>query len=149
MPAINGALRSSKKAEVAAMAESIKTAINAFYAEYSVYPTDAQGAVFSNTSMTFLNTLSPSNSATAASGANYRGISFLEVPPKFTNASGIVTPLGFMSGKRQTNFFVAVNLAGTGSLTNRVGRTNYVVPANIAVWVVDPADSNKPVGTFK
>ena len=36
LPAINGAIKAGKKAEVAAMAESIKTAVNAYYAEYSV-----------------------------------------------------------------------------------------------------------------
>ena len=54
LPAINGAIKAGKKAEVAAMAESIKTAVNAFYAEYSQYPTNASGQAYAKTSLEFL-----------------------------------------------------------------------------------------------
>ena len=141
LPAINGAIQAGKKAEVSAMAESIKTAVNAFYAEYSVYPSNASGT----TDLTFLNLMS----TTSTNGGNYRGIAFLEVPPKFTNANGLVTPKGFYSGNGQSNFFLAIDTNGSGLLTNVVGSSNYVVPSSIAVWVVDPKASNKPVGTFK
>jgi len=144
-PAINGAMKAGKKAEVASMAESIKTALNAFYAEYSAYPTDSSGAVFTNTDTNFLGVLSTTNT----NGGNYRGIAFLEVPPKFTNADGLVTPKGFFSGNKQSNYSIAIDTVGAGVLTNKVGSKSYVVPASISVWVSDPSDSTKPVGTFK
>ena len=147
LPAINGAIKAGKKAEVSAMAESIKTAVNAFYAEYSAYPTDSSGKSFTNTSKDFLTLMSTTNS-TGVSVANSRGIAFLEVPPKFTNATlGLVTPSGFY--KAQSNFFLAIDTNGAGVLTNMVGSKSYVVPASISVWVSDPSDSTKPVGTFK
>ncbi len=140
LPAINGALQAGKKAEVSAMAESIKTAVNAFYAEYSTYPSNTAG----NTDKDFLTLMSTTNT----NGGNYRGIAFLEVPPKFTNATlGLVTPSGFY--KAQSNFFLAIDTNGTGVLTNTVGSTKYVVPSSVAVWVVDPKNANKPVGTFR
>ena len=140
LPAINGAMQAGKKAEVASMAESIKTAVNAFYAEYSAYPTNTSGT----TDKTFLDLMSTTNT----NGGNYRGIAFLEVPPKFTNATlGLVTPSGFY--KAQSNFFLAIDTNGTGVLTNTVGSTKYVVPSSVAVWVVDPKNANKPVGTFR
>jgi prepilin-type N-terminal cleavage/methylation domain-containing protein len=139
LPAINGAIQAGKKAEVAAMAESIKTAVNAYYAEYSAYPSNS-----GTTDSIFLSNMC---STTYTNGGNYRGIAFLEVPPKFTNASGIVTPRGFYKG--QSNFFITMDTAGSGVLTNKVGSSNYVVASSVAVWVVDPNASNKPVGTFK
>ena len=139
LPAINGALKAGKKAEVAAMAESIKTAVNAFYAEYSAYPTNTS----ETTDKTFLDLMSTTNT----NGGNYRGIAFLEVPPKFTNANGIVTPSGFYKG--QSNFFLKIDTTGAGVLTNTVGSSTYVVPSSVSVWVVDPKNANKPVGTFR
>jgi len=145
LPAINGAIKAGKKAEVSAMAESIKTAVNAFYAEYSAYPTDSSGNAFTNTTKDFLTLIS---TTTNTNGGNYRGIAFLEVPPKFTNSSlGLVTPSGFYKG--QSNFFLAIDTNGAGVLTNKVGSSTYVVASSVAVWVVDPNSSNKPVGTFK
>jgi prepilin-type N-terminal cleavage/methylation domain-containing protein len=142
LPAINGAIQAGKKAEVAAMAESVKTAVNAFYAEYSQYPSNS-----GKTDLNFLNLMSTTNT-NGASLQNTRGIAFLEVPPKFTNATlGLVTPSGFY--KAQSNFFLAIDTNGGGVLTNTVGSKNYVVPSSVAVWVVDPKDANKPVGTFK
>jgi len=121
------------------MAESIKTAVNAYYAEYSSYPSNTSG----KTDLVFLNLISTTNT----NGGNYRGIAFLEVPPKFTNANGLVTPSGFYKG--QSNFFLVIDTNGVGVLTNRVGSSNYVVASSVAVWVVDPKNANKPVGTFK
>jgi hypothetical protein len=127
------------------MAESIKTAVNAFYAEYSTYPSNTMG----KTDTDFLTLMSTTNT----NGGNYRGIAFLEVPPKFTNGVGgngdlgLVTPKGFYS--KMSNFFLAIDTNGAGLLTNKVGSSNYVVPSSVAVWVVDPKNANKPVGTFK
>jgi type II secretory pathway pseudopilin PulG len=146
LPAINGAVQAGKKAEVAAMAESIKTAVNAFYAEYSYYPMNANRQTYTNTSLEFLGFMS---TTTNTNGGNTRGIAFLEVPPKFTNANGLVTPRGFYSGNGQSNFSLAIDTNGSGVLTNVVGSSNYVVPSSVAVWVVDPKASNKAVGTFK
>ena len=144
-PAINGAMKAGKKAEVASMAESIKTAINAFYAEYSTYPTNSSGAVLTNTDTNFLGVLSTTNT----NGGNFRGISFLEVPPKFTNADGLVTPKGFYSGNGQSNFSILIDTQGAGTNIITVGTSKYTSPATISVWVPDPSNSNKPVGTFK
>jgi type II secretory pathway pseudopilin PulG len=150
LPAINGAMQAGKKAEVSAMAESIKTAVNAFYAEYSSYPTNTSGQTYTTTSLEFLSIMS---TTTNTNGGNTRGIAFLEVPPKFTNGVGgngdlgLVTPKGFYS--KMSNFFLAIDTNGTGVLTNTVGSTKYVVSSSVAVWVVDPKNANKPVGTFK
>ena len=142
LPAINGAIQAGKKAEVSAMAESIKTAVNAFYAEYSQYPSNS-----GTTDKDFLQLMTTTNS-TGSSIQNTRGIAFLEVPPKFTNATlGLVTPSGFYKG--QSNFFIKIDTNGIGVLTNTIGSSNYVVPSSVAVWVVDPKNANKPVGTFK
>ena len=149
LPAINGAIQAGKKAEVAAMAESIKTALNAFYAEYSQYPTNASGRTYTNTSLEFLGFMS---TTTNTNGGNYRGIAFLEVPPRFTNASGIVTPRGLYKGGGQSNFFILIDTQGLGfvnpkSLSGTL--TNSNVPSSVAVWVVDPTTNTKAVGTFK
>ena len=142
LPAISGAMQAGKKAEVAAMAESIKTAVNAFYAEYSAYPSNTSGKTDAN----FLSLMSTTNT----NGGNYRGIAFLEVPPKFTNSTPeLVTPNGFYSGGKRSNFSVAIDTNGAGVLTTTVGSSSYVVPSSVAVWVVDPKNANKPVGTFK
>lgn len=145
-PAIQGALQAGKKAEVAAMAESIKTAINAFYAEYSAYPVNSSGLVFSNTDSKFLSAMCD---RTNTSYGNYRSIAFLEVPPKFTNETGLVTPKGFYPGNVQSNFLIKIDTSGSGVVTNMVGTKSYVVSASVSVWVTDPKNSNKPVGTFK
>ena len=124
------------------MAESIKTAVNAFYAEYSAYPSNTSGKTDAN----FLSLMSTTNT----NGGNYRGIAFLEVPPKFTNSTPeLVTPNGFYSGGKRSNFSVAIDTSGAGVLTNDVGGTKYVVAASVSVWVADPKNSKKPVGTFK
>jgi len=142
LPAINGAIKAGKKAEVSAMAESIKTAVNAFYAEYSAYPSNTSG----KTDKTFLDLISTTNT----NGGNYRGIAFLEVPPKFTNATlGLVTPSGFY--KAQSNFFISIDTQGLGYVNPKSvsSVTNTNVPSSVAVWVVDPTTNTKAVGTFK
>jgi hypothetical protein len=130
---------------VSAMAESIKTAVNAFYAEYSAYPSNTSRKTDAN----FLSLMSTTNT-NGPSAQNTRGIAFLEVPPKFTNATlGLVTPSGFYKG--QSNFFVLIDTGGLGFVNpnsaSSVNNTN--VPSSVAVWVVDPKDTKKAVGTFK
>jgi type II secretory pathway pseudopilin PulG len=149
LPAISGAMQAGKKAEVSAMAESIKTAVNAFYAEYSAYPSNTTG----KTDLNFLTLMTTTNS-TGTSAQNTRGIAFLEVPPKFTNANGLVTPMGFCKNKAQSNFFVLIDTQGLGYVNPKsVSGTliNSNVPSSVAVWVLDPKDTNgqKAVGTFK
>jgi type II secretory pathway pseudopilin PulG len=145
LPAINGAIQAGKKAEVAAMAESIKTAVNAFYAEYSQYPSNS-----GKTDLNFLNLITTTNS-TGTSIQNSRGIAFLEVPPKFTNASGIVTPRGLYKGGVQSNFFILIDTQGLGFVNPKSvsSVTNASVPSSVAVWVVDPTTNTKAVGSFK
>ena len=142
LPAINGAMQAGKKAEVAAMAQSIKTAVNAFYAEYSSYPSNS-----GITDSTFLTNMSTTNT----NGGNYRGIACLEVPPKFTNSKGIVTPRGLYKGGGQSNFFILIDTQGLGYVKpNSVSSvTNTNVASSVAVWVVDPAKTTKAVGTFQ
>ena len=149
LPAINGAIKAGKKAEVSAMAESIKTAVSAYYAEYSAYPSNASG----KTDLVFLNLISTTNT----NGGNYRGIAFLEVPPKFTNGVagngdlGLVPPKGY--GTKMTNFYIQIDSSGLGYVdpTKSSGTrvTNKNVPSTVAVWADDPTTKAKAVGTFK
>jgi prepilin-type N-terminal cleavage/methylation domain-containing protein len=142
LPAINGAIKAGKKAEVSAMAESIKTAVNAFYAEYSTYPSNTSGKTDAN----FLSAMSTTNT----NGGNYRGIAFLEVPPKFTNATGIVTPKGFGTG--QSNFFILIDTGGLGYVNPKLVSTtltNSNVASSVAVWVMEKPTNQTAVGTFK
>ncbi len=150
LPAINGGIQAGRKAEVAGMAESIKTAVNAFYAEYSTYPTNSSGTTFSNTSLEFLGIMS---TTTNTNGGNCRGIAFLEVPPKFTNANGIVTPRGFSTNTNNT-FFILIDTGGLGFVNPKLVSdtlTNTNGASSVAVWVLDPKDTKgqKAVGTFR
>jgi type II secretory pathway pseudopilin PulG len=148
LPAINGAMKAGKKAEVSAMAESIKTAVNAFYAEYSTYPTNTNGVVFTNTDMNFLQLMSTTNMA----GGNSRGIVFLEVPPKFTNSDGLVTPRGFLKNGKQSNFFILIDTSNLGYVNpNSVcsSLTNSNVASSVAVWTMENPTNKTAVGTFK
>jgi len=145
-PAVNGAMKAGKKAEVAAMAESIKTAVNAYYAEYSSYPSNTT----SKTDKNFLTLMTTTNT----NGGNYRGIAFLEVPPKFTNSTlGICTPRGFYKGTAQSNFFILMDTGNVGFLNPSKASgstvTNTNVPSSVAVWVIDRDTNTKAVGTFK
>ena len=149
LPAINGAIKAGKKAEVSAMAESIKTAVNAFYAEYSAYPTDSSGKSFTNTSKDFLTLMTTTNTS-GVSAQNTRGIAFLEVPPKFTNAIGIVTPKGF--GESQRNFFVLIDTQGLGYVNPKsvsTTLTNSNVASSVGVWAMEKLTNQTAVGTFK
>ena len=149
LPAINGAIQAGKKAEVSAMAESIKTAVNAYYAEYSAYPSNTSG----KTDAPFLTNISTTNT----NGGNYRGIIFLEVPPKFTNDVaangdlGLVPPKGY--GTKMTNFYIQIDSSGLGYVnptkSSGTSVTNTNVPSTVAVWADDPKTKGKAVGTFK
>jgi len=139
-------MKAGKKAEVAAMAESIKTAVNAFYAEYSSYPSNTTFKTDKN----FLTLMTTTNTT----GGNYRGLAFLEVPPKFTNSTlGICTPRGFYKGSAQSNFFILMDTGNVGYIRPKDASgstvTNTNVPSSVAVWVIDRDTNTKAVGTFK
>jgi prepilin-type N-terminal cleavage/methylation domain-containing protein len=144
VPAINGALKSAKKAEVAAVAQSIRTAIIAWNSEYGTWPTN--GVTASGTSFTtdgnFLGMMT-----TTTNTNNPRGIIFLEVPTKFTNSTGIVTPTGYLKGSN-ASFRFAVDSAGTGMVSN-VGFENTNLSSSVAAWAPDNTRPNQSVGTWK
>ena len=145
VPAINGALKSAKKAEVAAVAQSIRTAIIAWNSEYGTWPTN--GVTASGTSFTtdgnFLGMMT-----TTTNTNNPRGIIFLEVPTKFTNSTGIVTPTGYLKGSN-ASFRFAVDSAGTGVVSN-VGFENTNLRSSVAAWAPDSSTpTTKSVGTWK
>jgi prepilin-type N-terminal cleavage/methylation domain-containing protein len=134
---VNGALKSARKAEVRAMANQIKLAISSYYAEYGVFPPGV-----TNTDTVFLRTMAPTNSLPE----NRRGIRFLEVPDKFTNSAGIVTPANFLSDKTRTNFTIKVDTNYDGRLTVSGVFTN--MSGSVAVWAPDPDDNKKVIGTW-
>ena len=141
VPAINGALKSAKKSEVAAVAQSIRTAVIAYNSEYGTWPTNA--ATF-RADVNFLNLMT-----TTTNSNNIRGIIFLEVPTKFTNSDGIVTPSGYLKGSNAV-FNVAVDLDGDGVVTAKNGTTDVTLRTAVAVWAPDAsAPTTKSVGTWK
>jgi len=171
IPAVGGALRSAKKAKVAAMAQQIRVALSQYYTEYGTFltngtPWDSQrgfGTLAGNTTMTLMgNTNNP-----VATRDNPRSVPFLEVPMDFmmnkrTNTlsqNGMVTPSGFYRlgslRNRQVNFYYAVDHDYNGSVwvTNTVGATANLqeIPGTTAVWFIDPDDTQgrKTIGTWK
>jgi len=141
VPAIQGAMRSAKKAEVAAVAQSIRTAVIAWNSEYGTWPTNT--ATFT-ANAAFLNLMT-----TTTNPSNLRGIIFLEVPTKFTNSDGIVTPSGYLPGNARSNFTVAVDLDGDGQVTAKNGTTDTNLRTAVAVWAPDSTKTNQSVGTWK
>jgi len=135
---VNGALKTAKRGEVRAMANQIKLALSAYYAEYGVYPPTTK----SDTS--FLEIMSP----TKTNANNRRGIRFLEVPNKFTNSSGIVTPLNFYKNSVQTNFAIRVDTNYDGRLELDLGSGKTNISGSAAVWVLDPDNPDKVIGTW-
>jgi len=133
---ISGALNTSRKAEVRAMANQIKVAITAFNAEYGRFPTNT------STDTAFLNLMTGADARN-----NPRGIRFLEPPAKFTNNSGIVTPLKFY-GRRggQQNFTLVIDTDYDGRITlpGQQGPTF----GSVAVHVRDPQSPDKVIGTW-
>ena len=140
-PAINGALKSAKKAEVAAVAQSNRTAIIAWNSEYGTWPSNTTSFTADAAFLGLMTTTTNTN--------NPRGIIFLEVPTKFTNASGIVTPPGYLSGTARSNFIVAVDLDGDGVVTASNGTTATNLRTAVAVWAPDSTRPNQSVGTWK
>ena len=140
VPAIGGALKSAKKAEVGAVAQSIRTAVLAWNSEYGNWPSNTASFTADAGFLSLMTTTNNTN--------NPRGIIFLEVPAKFTNNSGIVTPLGYLTGR--SNFIVAVDLDGDGEVTAKNGNTDVRLRTAVAVWAPDSAaPTTKSVGTWK
>jgi prepilin-type N-terminal cleavage/methylation domain-containing protein len=138
-PALTGAMQSARKAEVRAMANQIKLALASYYTEYGFFPTNT-----TTTDANFLLTMTTNNPN------NPRGVRFLEVPPKFSNAGGLVTPLRFFK-TGQSNYSIVVDTDYDGRIAVPVGApggatTN--INASIAVFVPDPFQTNKVIGTW-
>lgn len=131
---IQGALKSAKKAEVRAIANQIKLGIETFYAEYGYYPSATKS------DDAFLNVMIGSNTT-----ANPRAVRFLELPKKFTNSSGIVTPVNFY--KNQTNFLISVDTNFSGSI-NAPDGTAIRQAVAVGVQGTAPDDTNW-IGTWK
>lgn len=131
---VQGALKSAKKAEVRAMANQIKLGIEAYYAEYGYYPS----ATASDS--TFLTTMTGTNPQ------NLRGIRFLELPKKFTNSSGIVTPKNFY--KNQEQFIIAIDTNFSGSISAPDGTS---ISQGVAVGVkgTQSGDDTNWIATWK
>ena len=130
---VSGALKSARKAEVRAMANQIKLAITSYYSEYGIYPSNQR------TDAAFLTMM------TGGTNGNRRAIRFLEVPAKFTNDTGIVTPLKFFpAGQSNYVLIVDTNYDGKIRLPDRTPDTG----GNIAVYVTDPDNPAKFIGTW-
>jgi len=140
-PAVQGALMSGKKAEVRATANQIKLALSSYYAEYGTYP------LVTNANPQFLQAmLGATNIPTVP---NRRGIRFLEFTDKWTNSDGIVTPDRFLPTRTVFSIAVDTNYDGridVPSITNSSTLTN--IGGSIAVWVPDPTQTNKIIGTW-
>ncbi len=129
---MQGALKQGRKTEVRAMANQIKVAIEAYYAEYGYYPSAT------DSDATLLGILTGTDTSN-----NRRAIRFMELPAKFTNSSGIVTPRGF--GTNQVTFTVAVDTNFSGSITAPDGTS---IRQSVAVGVRDAYSTNW-LGTWK
>jgi prepilin-type N-terminal cleavage/methylation domain-containing protein len=138
-PAVNGAIKSARKGEVRSMANQIKGAVSTYYAEYGVFPTNSESFATAGQFIGTITGLSTNN--------NRRMVRFMEVPPKFSNSSGIVTPLKFYK-TGQSNFTVVVDHNYDG-IISVPGPTN--INASVAVYVNDPDDNSptKVIGTWK
>jgi prepilin-type N-terminal cleavage/methylation domain-containing protein len=131
---VNGALKTARKAEVRAIANQIKAGLTTYYADYGTWPTN-----FTKTETGFLRIMDGTDTTN-----NRRGIRYLEVPPKFTNSSGIVTPKGFYPGG-QSNFVLVLDTDYNGKI-NLPGGSN--ASGSVAVYVTDPDNSARHVGTW-
>jgi prepilin-type N-terminal cleavage/methylation domain-containing protein len=130
---VNGALKTARKAEVRAMANQIKLGMTAYYAEYGIYPTNQRSDAAFLTMMT------------GGTNGNRRAVRFLEVPGKFTNATGIVTPPRFYAAG-QSNFTLIVDTNYDGRI--RLPGQSQDTGGNIAVHVSDPDSTTKYIGTW-
>jgi prepilin-type N-terminal cleavage/methylation domain-containing protein len=131
---VNSALKQGRKTEVRAMANQIKLAIESYYAEYGYYPSATASDA------TLLGILSGTDAVN-----NKRAIRFMELPAKFTNSSGIVSPARFYASG-QSNFVVRVDTNFAGTITAPDGTT---IRQSVAVGIADPDRAGEWIGTWK
>jgi prepilin-type N-terminal cleavage/methylation domain-containing protein len=131
---VNGALKQGRKTEVRAMANQIKLAIESYYAEYGYYPSATASDA------TLLGILSGTDAVN-----NKRAIRFMELPAKFTNSSGIVTPPRFYASG-QSNFQIRIDTNFSGSINAPDGSS---IRQSVAVGIRDPDIANNWIGTWK
>ncbi len=131
---VQSAMKQGRKTEVRAMANQIKVAIEAYYAEYGYYPS------VTSSGSGFLGLITGSSTTD-----NKRAIRFMELPAKFTNGSGIVTPPRFYA-EGQSNFSIVVDTNFSGSIT---APDNTTINQSIAVGVPDPDRAGQWIGTWK
>jgi type II secretory pathway pseudopilin PulG len=141
---MGGVMASARKTEVRAMAQQIKAAISAYYAEYGIYPSNK------TTDPSFYALITGTDTAN-----NKRGIRFLDVPTKFLSTDNISaatpvsiqTPAKFYPSDRKPareEFAIVTDgqSGGTGQDKPYDGKiklpTDKVVPGTVAVYVPDP-----------
>jgi prepilin-type N-terminal cleavage/methylation domain-containing protein len=140
LPAVTGALRSARNAEVRAMANQIKLAISSYHTEYGTYPN------VTNANMEFMRAMT--GETNVSSIPNRRGIRFLEIPSKFSNSMGIVTPAGFYRNRTERRTFNIHNDTNyDGRLQFNSGSRQEDIAGSAAVWVADPHSTNI-IGTW-
>lgn len=132
---ITGAMKTARKSEVRSMANQIKLAVQNYYTEYGVYPTN-----MTKTDSAFLTMM------TGGTNGNRRGLRFIEAPTKFTNSSGMVTPKGFYADGGQSNFNIVVDTNYDGKI--RLPGQSADTAGSLAVYVTDPENPNKFLGTW-
>jgi prepilin-type N-terminal cleavage/methylation domain-containing protein len=131
---VQGALQQGRKTEVRSMANQIKLAIEAYYAEYGFYPPAT------SSDATLLGILTGTDTVN-----NKRAIRFMELPAKFTNSSGIVTPPRFYRSG-QSNFQVRIDTNFSGTITAPDGTS---IRQSVAVGIADPDRAGQWIGTWK
>jgi len=136
---VSGALKTARKAEVRAMANQVKLALTAYYADYGVWPTNEK------TDANFLNMITGQSTTTG----NKRAIRYLEPAAKFTNGSGLVTPVRFYA-TGQSNFTVIVDTNYDGKIevvdANSGAKTN--ISGSVALYVKDPDKATGYITTY-
>jgi prepilin-type N-terminal cleavage/methylation domain-containing protein len=135
---VNGALKTARKAEVRAMANQVKLALTAYYADYGVWPTNEK------TDANFLGMITGQSTTD-----NKRAIRYLEPAAKFTNGSGLVTPANFYAAG-QSNFTVIVDTNYDGKIevvdANSGAKTN--ISGSVALYVKDPDKATGYITTY-
>ena len=142
---MGGVQKTARITETKAMANQIKAAISAYYAEYGVFPTNRQ------TDAAFVSAMT--GATNVATLPNRRGIRFLEIPQKFwstetftAGSTAMQTPARFYpKGKRET-FSILTDAMSAGSTGADVPYDGKIVlpgaktpsPGTVAVYVSHP-----------